>query len=126
MDRWDGPVAIFLADADRNVRSAMRLLLEHAADHQVVGEAADAPALFASVVIMLPRIVIVDWALPGLPRHDPLRPLVDGQPELRVVVISVRPGDGDASRRAGADGFVCKLEPPERLLEVVERLLKGR
>jgi DNA-binding NarL/FixJ family response regulator len=103
----------------------MRLLLEHAADHRVVGEAADAPTLLAGLVIVLPRLVIVDWALPGLPRHDPLRPLVDGQPELRVVVISVRPGDGDASRQAGADGFVCKLEPPERLLGVVAGLMGG-
>lgn len=118
-------MGIYLADADRNVRSAMRLLLEQAADHRIVGEAADALTLLNGVVIALPRLVILDWALPGLWRGEPLRPLVDGRPELRVVVISVRPGDGDASRRAGADGFVCKLEPPERLLGVVERLLRG-
>ena len=104
----------------------MRLLLEQAADHDVVGEAADARSLLRGIVVATPRLAIVDWLLPGLPPGDPLRPLADYHPALLVLVISVRASDGEASRRAGADGFVCKLEPPERLLGVVERLLTGR
>ena len=82
----------------------------------VVGEAIEADELLAQVETARPDIVLLDWELPGLPRHDVLPALRARCPRLKVIALSGRPEARQAALAAGADAFVSKGDPPEQLL----------
>jgi DNA-binding NarL/FixJ family response regulator len=111
---------VLLADDQARVRSALRLLLEQLPEVEVLGEAVDATGLLDWLKAAHPDLVLLDWELPGLPTADPLRHLRDHWPGLLVVALSSQPGVRQAALDAGADAFVSKGDPPERLLAAVQ------
>ena len=57
---------IFLAEGEKHVREALRLVLELHPDLTVVGEAGTAENALAQICQHPPDIVLLDWTLPGL------------------------------------------------------------
>jgi DNA-binding NarL/FixJ family response regulator len=110
---------ILLADRESNVRYGLRVLLEERSECEVVGEAADAEDLLAQIEAACPDLVLLSWGLPGRQGADLLRAVQRACDELYVIVLSGRPEARQAILDAGADAFVSKVEPPERLLAAI-------
>lgn len=111
---------ILLADDQKKVRSALRLLLEQQPDLEILGEAVDTTGLLDWVKAAHPDLVLLDWELPGLPAVALLPLLHFYQPGLRVVALSGRPEARPAALEAGANAFVSKGDPPEVLVAAVD------
>jgi len=111
---------VLLADNQTKVRSALRLLLEQQPGLSVVGETAEADDLLAQVEATQPDLVLLDWELPDLGGAATLARLRTAQPGLLVIALSGRPEARQAALDAGADAFVSKGDPPERLLAAVD------
>jgi DNA-binding NarL/FixJ family response regulator len=107
---------ILLADSQAKVRFALRVLLERQVGVQVVGEANDAENLLKLVGETDPDILLLGWELPGRLEKDLLGQVHKTCPRLTVIALSGRPEAQQASLAAGADAFVSKTDPPERLL----------
>lgn len=107
---------VLLADDQAEVRSALKLLLEQDSEIAVVGEAADADALLAVTQATEPDIVLLDWELPGHRVVQVLPKLRACAPKAKVIALSGRLEARRAALAAGADAFVSKGDPPERLL----------
>ena len=111
---------VYIADAQTEERSALRLLLLDL-NMEVVGETADWPTTLAQAPATSLDMLLVDWDL--LPFDLGVQSLA----ELRlacpnaivVVLISHLDARHQAALSAGADAFISKGETPER---VVERL----
>lgn len=129
---------ILIADDTGPVRSAIRRLLNEEPDTQVVGEAANLGELMRLIRATRPNLILLDWELSGLPGSAkvPIRgvPFLTRADQRRnvilrslrffpsrpvVLVLSSRPEVADAAEAMGADGFVFKGDPPERLLYAV-------
>jgi DNA-binding NarL/FixJ family response regulator len=118
---------VFLADDQPKVRSALRLLLEQDLETSVVGEAAKAEDLLAQVQATRPDLLLLDWELPGLWAANSLLPGLRAlNPCLLVIALSGRPDVYRAALAAGADAFVSKGDPPERLLSAVNDCWRKR
>ena len=113
---------VVLADDQAKVRSALRLLLEHQPDVKILGEAVDTTGLLDWVKAACPDLVLLDWELPGLPAATLLPLIHDICPGLRVIALSARPESRQAALDDGADAFVCKGDPPERLLLAIDEI----
>ncbi len=125
MDRYrrqvnEMPTRVLIADDRSQVRSALRLLLTQQPDLVVVGEAVDAEQALALTKRRQPDLLLLDWELPG--QGDAFSParLRALRPGLSVVALSGRPEARQAALDAGADLFVSKGDPPERLLAAVD------
>lgn len=112
---------VLLADDQAKVRSALRLLLEHQPDVEILGEAVDTMGLVDWVKAVCPDMVLLDWDLPGLPAAALFSLLHHDCPGLRLLVLSSRPEVRQAALDAGADAFVSKGDPPEKLLAAMEK-----
>ncbi len=110
---------VLLADDQAKVRSAMRLLLEQTPDIMVLGEAVDATGLLDWVAVVCPDVVLLDWELPGDNVEDVVSALRENCAQVSIIALSGRPGARRQALEAGADAFVSKGDPPERLLEAV-------
>jgi DNA-binding NarL/FixJ family response regulator len=105
-----------LADDETRVRFALRVLLSRQAGVEVAGEAVNAAGLLALLAQGSPDLLLLDWELPDV-AGAPLVAAVRGLcPRLPIIVLSGRPDVRRAALAAGADAFVSKADPPERLL----------
>ena len=87
-------------------------------------ESCDLDSLATQIKEFRPDLVILDWELPGRPAAALLLALHQLNYRPRVIVLSTRPELEQEARNVGADGFVCKGDSPERLLQVFRSLLQ--
>ena len=111
---------ILSADDQPTVRSAIRLLLEHQPDAYVVEEAANAQELLNHVGNCCPDVLLLDWELPGLTPEKLLATLHTFYPHLFTIVLDSKPQTRQIALLAGANEFVSKNEPPEKLLAAIK------
>jgi DNA-binding NarL/FixJ family response regulator len=107
---------VLLADDQPQVRSALRLLLEQEAEAQIVAEAETMEDLTERLSTPPPDTILLDWELPGLSPTDGLPAIRRAYPSAQIVALSSQPEARHLALQAGADHFVCKGDPPERLL----------
>jgi DNA-binding NarL/FixJ family response regulator len=109
---------IVVADHQQKVRFALRTLLSRQPGVEVVGEAATAEELLTRVALTWPDMVLLHWRL-----HEVSPDLVPALrrmcPGLRVIVLSARSEAGREALVAGAEAFICKMDPPDKLLAVI-------
>lgn len=108
---------VYLADAQSEERSALRLLLQDL-KLDVVGEAADWITTLVQAPISRTDILLVDWdLLPNSPTAA-LEELRKACPAaLVIVLISHLDARHQAALSAGADAFISKGETPERVAD---------
>ena len=106
---------VFLAEGQPQVRSALRLLLDHEPEITVVDEAASGRELLTQAPATRADLFLVAWDLPGLTPLS-IRQLRALCPQGRIVALSGRPEARDRALGAGVDVFVSKGEPPDVLL----------
>lgn len=122
---------IILADNRKEVRSALRLVLEQQGDHVIVGESQDAVNLIAQSGRLCPDAVILDVQLAGLQVRE--RAKVQSLTELveilrrlcpcvRIIALGSHPDLKNEIQAAGVDAFICKSDPPDTLLELLADL----
>ncbi len=117
---------ILLADDQPRVRFALRVLLERQPGLEVVGAALDADDLLAQAEATCPDLVLLGWELPGLIAVGSLSALRRICPDLFVIALSGRPEARRAALVAGANTFVSKTDPPERLLAAIDNYWDDR
>ncbi len=110
---------ILLADNQPKVRFALRVLLERQAGYEIVGEIETAEELVPQIEASCPDLVLLGWELPGLAPDDAISVLHKIQPNLYIIALSGRLEARHAALAAGADDFVSKADPPERLLMAI-------
>ena len=112
----------FLVDDQVQVRSALRKLLKHRLNMQVIGEAVDTRNLWAELEAARPDVLLLDWSALGS-RPDVMLPAVRARhPHLSVIVMSGQPEVRRAALAAGADAFISKADPPDQLLATLKEV----
>ncbi len=113
---------VLVADDDRRVRLALRLFLEERG-LVVVGEAESAQEIDPLVRGLRPDLLLLDWELPGLPEVGTAE-IPAWTSDLRVVALSSCPV-GNADPLTSPIEFVCKTDPPDRLIAALSPLPRG-
>lgn len=110
---------ILLADDQKSVRTALKLLLEQQESVTRITAAANAGDLLTRVATGCPDILLLDWGLPGL-AGDALVPTIKKLcPAIRVIAMSGQPESKIPALAAGCCEFVSKTSPPERLINAL-------
>jgi DNA-binding NarL/FixJ family response regulator len=117
---------ILLADDQPKVRFALRVLLKRQSGLQVVGEALDAQDLLEQAAQRCPDLVLLGWELPGRSTSDLLFSLRSVCPSLSIIALSGRLEARQVALDGGADAFVSKSDPPDRLLAAIQECCKDR
>ena len=116
-------VRILVADNDARVRSALQTLLKQEPG-LVIGECSDLESLVVQVKEFKPDLVLLDWELRGRPATALLFAARASNFRPKTIVLSGRPESEQAALAAGADAFVSKANPPERLLSTLRKLIR--
>jgi DNA-binding response OmpR family regulator len=99
-------------------------LLQQEPTHIVVRESGDIGTLAVQLKQFRPDLVLLDWELPGRPAAALLFALHGLDYLPKVIVLSARPESEMDAMAVGADAFVCKGDPPERLLDSFRTMVR--
>lgn len=112
---------ILVADRQSRIRSALRLLLEQQAGPLTIDEAEDGLTVLAEVHRKRPEILLLDWNLSGLTLEQLITEVKRTAPDIRIIVLATQPMVREIAMKAGADDFVSKNDPPERLIAAIAK-----
>ena len=119
---------LFLVDDHALVRQGLVQLINNEADLVVCGQASNAKDALREIRASNPDIALMDLALQGSHGLDLIKDVLSFLPKLPILVISMHDETIYAERalRAGASGFVMKLEPFSRVLAGIHQVCSGR
>jgi DNA-binding NarL/FixJ family response regulator len=122
-------IGVVVADDQGLVRGGLRVLVDSAADLNVLGEAADGREAVALAERLRPDVVLMDIRMPGMDGLEATRRITASPvtSEVRIVVITTFDLDEYvyAALRAGASGFLLKDAPPNELLGAIRVVAAG-
>ncbi len=110
---------VLIAEHLSKVRFALRVTLERQPDLSTVSELTDSDELLAQVKNIRPDLVLLDWELTDKDAENLPRRLRELCPHVFIIALSANEQACEAALTAGADAFVSKADPPERLLSAI-------
>jgi DNA-binding NarL/FixJ family response regulator len=120
-------IKVLVADDQALLRAGLTALLGAEPDLSVIGEAADGAEAVELALRLHPDVVLMDVEMPGLDGIGATRRLRAAGSRARVLVVTTFGHDAYVYRalRAGANGFLLKATPPERLPAAVRAVAAG-
>jgi DNA-binding NarL/FixJ family response regulator len=115
------------ADDHALFRYGMRAMLNSDPGFKVVGEAATGEEAVGKATELKPDIVLMDIQMPDLNGIDATRRIVQVDPGIGVVVVTMFEEDDSvfAAMRAGARGYVLKGADADEVVKVMRAVAEG-
>ena len=120
-------IRVLIADDHAVVRRGLRTFLELQDDIDVVGEAADGNECVAAALDLVPDVILLDLAMPGMDGVAAVRELRAAGSPARVLVITsfTDPAVAVPAVRAGASGVLYKDVEPRDLANAIRSVHAG-
>jgi DNA-binding NarL/FixJ family response regulator len=122
-------IRALVVDDQPLVRAGLRALFEHAPDIEVVAEAGDGQAALEQARATRPDVVLMDVRMPRMDGIEATRRLAADPRTRNAAVLVLTTFDLDeyvfAGIQAGAQGFLLKDAPPERVFDAVRIVAAG-
>jgi PAS domain S-box-containing protein len=114
---------VLLVDDHEIVREGLRMMLGHAPDVEIVGEAAHGEEAVQQVRSTRPDVVLMDLAMPGVSGIEATRIIKGSHPGVRVIGLSMysEREAADKMLEAGAEVYVSKEGSPDEVLAAIRR-----
>jgi len=119
---------VFIVDDHPLVREWLSALLRKQPDFELCGAAQDANDALPAMLVDPPDVAVVDLSLKGTSGLDLIKDLAEHLPATQAIVLSMHEEIFYAERalRAGARGYVTKVEATDRILEAIRTVQAGQ
>lgn len=121
-------ITILLADDHKIVRKGIRMLLEHEADIEVVGEAKNGRQAVQLAGKLHPTVVVMDIAMPLLNGLEATRQILKALPATKVLMLSAHSDDAyvERAKESGAVGYLVKQSSNGILAQAIRAVTKRK
>lgn len=120
-------ISVLLVDDHALVRRGFRRMLEDEPDITVVGEASNGTEAVAQANQLKPQVVVMDCALPGINGLVATRQILEANPQIAVLMLSMHPEETWVRQAldAGARGYVLKNAVDLELGAAIRKVMNG-
>ncbi len=121
-------IRVFLADDHAVVRDGLKYLLESQADIQVIGVAGDGKNAVQQCLQLKPDVTLMDIAMPGINGIDATQQILQQEPSIRVIILSMHDSREHIFRalKAGAIGYLLKESAGDEVIQAVRTVFQGQ
>lgn len=120
-------IRILITDDHSIIRQGLRQILKDAFPGAAFGEATSGGEALEQVLKNKWDVVLLDITMPGKSGIDVLKEIVNAQPNIAVLVLSMHPEEQYAVRvlKTGAAGYITKNTASEEVVGAVKKVLTG-
>ena len=121
-------IKVLVVDDHAIVRQGLRRILDEASGMRFGGEAATGVEALKMMRTEKWDVVLLDISMPEKNGIDTLKQIMDGNKNVRVLILSMYPEDQYAVRlmKAGASGYLTKETVPEQLVDAIRTVVAGK
>ncbi len=121
-------IRVLIVDDHQVFRDGLKLVINHQADMEVVGEAEDGEKAVALTRELLPDIILMDVKMPVLDGAEATSRILSEMPDMKILALSIYADDGFMANmmRAGALGYILKGCDTEELSDTIRRIAGSR
>jgi DNA-binding NarL/FixJ family response regulator len=114
---WRMNIRVLLVDDHQVMRDALRWMLEHELDIEVVGEAEDGWAMLEILPALHPDVVVMDVSMPRMNGIEATQRLLENYPLIKVIGLSSFDVNLYAQKMldVGASAYISKMEAANEL-----------
>ena len=118
---------IYIVDDHPLMRKGLAMTIEKEIGFEVCGQSESAEEAISEILDLKPDVSVVDISLPGMNGIELIKNVLHQEPDLKILVVSRHDEELYAERaiRAGAKGYLMKLEAAEILVTAIHQILKG-
>lgn len=118
---------IIVVDDHPLMRKGLTMTLDVEHGFEVIAQFEKAEEVIEKYDELKPDLAVVDISLSGMSGLELIKHLISRDPDLKVLVVSRHEENLYAERilRAGAKGYVMKMEAGEVLVKAVKKILNG-
>jgi DNA-binding NarL/FixJ family response regulator len=120
-------ITVVVVDDQELFRHGLRTVLALEAGFEVVAEVATGEDAVARVTELVPDVVLMDVAMPGVGGIDATRAICETVPATKVVMLTASDDEDDlyAAMRAGANGYLLKDSSLDEVTTAVRAVARG-
>lgn len=122
-----GSIQVAIVEDHSGFRETLNRMFADTTDFRVTAACANTEEALATIPKLGADIILLDIKLPGASGIDCLRALKKQMPKVRLVMLTAY-DDNDSlfqSLTAGADGYLLKRTPRDRLLDLLRDIVAG-
>lgn len=118
---------VIILEDNRNVHEALGALLEREADFNLLAGYFDLKTALAETQLFTPALIILDLALPDSRGSESINALRQKYPSPRIAMYTAYENESDiiSCVMAGANGYIMKDTPYERVLSELRVICQG-
>lgn len=122
-----GKITVLLVDDHSLVRRGFRRMIDDEAYITVVGEASDGVEAVRKACALRPRVILMDWVMPGMSGLNAIKKIVKRCPESAVLMLSMHSENTRVRQavNAGARGYILKNAVDLDLGSAIMRVAAG-
>ena len=118
---------VVIVEDDPGLREQLIKILRTARDVRCIGAYSSAEEALREIPLKHPDVVLMDIKLPGMSGIQCVAELKKLLPTLQIIIVTVYEDSERIFRalKAGANGYLVKSGPPEKLLEAISDVHQG-
>jgi DNA-binding NarL/FixJ family response regulator len=117
-----------IIEDNEEYRNTLSKILQRNEEIQIIYERGDCKEMIPRFEVDLPHVVIMDIDLPGISGIEGVWHLKQKWPEIKILMLTVfeDPEKIFGAIKAGANGYLLKKDPPDKIIEAIFSLKDGQ
>jgi YesN/AraC family two-component response regulator len=116
-------IRVLIADDQPRARQSLRALLTTLPLTLEIREAVNGSEAIDAIETFKPDLVILDVRMPVMDGLEAAYVIKQQWPETKIIIYSMYPEYSEIALTSGAERFIDKSDPPEKLLAEITRMM---
>lgn len=125
---YKGKIKIILVDDHKLLRDGLRNIIEQRSNMHIIGEAANGREAIKICTRLVPNVLVMDIAMPGLNGIEAARQIHKAHPEIKIIGLSMHSSKQfiQGMYDAGAFGYLLKDGDADELITAIITVMQNK
>ena len=121
-------IKILLVDDHKLLRDGLRNIIEQRSNMHIIGEASDGREAIKVASKLLPDVIVIDVAMPGMNGIEAAQQIHKNHPNIKIIGLSMHSGKQfiQGMFKAGAYGYLLKDGDSDELITAITTVVQNK